>query len=210
MFDSKAQVELFDIMRLLGGKIHRGSIDQLQGEVNEMICLWESHFPASENYFQLHQIMDLVSSIPLFGSMHSWSDLLGEKALGYLKKIKMKSNHGGTLYEKNIMQRHVDREISILNRFYSSAVNETDKKEQLQGEVNEMICLWECHYPASENYFQLHHIMDLVSSIHLDAIYSVLPFSAEMDKISEDMDSSLFLLDTATKAKEDGDKLNWN
>jgi hypothetical protein len=31
-----------------------------------------------------------------------------------------------------------------------------------------------------------------------------------MDKISEDMDSSLFLLDTATKAKEDGDKLNWN
>jgi hypothetical protein len=108
MFDSKAQVELFDIMRLLGGKIHRGSIDQLQGEVNEMICLWE------------------------------------------------------------------------------------------------------CHYPASENYFQLHHIMDLVSSIHLDAIYSVLPFSAEMDKISEDMDSSLFLLDTATKAKEDGDKLNWN
>ena len=43
-----------------------------------------------------------------------------------------------------------------------------------------------------------------------DAIYSVLPFSAEMHKISEDMDFSLFLLDTATKAKEDGDKLNWN
>ena len=43
-----------------------------------------------------------------------------------------------------------------------------------------------------------------------DAIYSVLSFSAEMDKISEDKDSSCFLLDTATKAKEDGDKLIWN
>ena len=43
-----------------------------------------------------------------------------------------------------------------------------------------------------------------------DAIYAVLPFSAEMDKISVDLDSFFFLLDTATTAKEDGDKLNWN
>ena len=43
-----------------------------------------------------------------------------------------------------------------------------------------------------------------------DAIYSVLSFSDEMDKISEDKDSSCFLLDTATKAKEDADKLIWN
>jgi hypothetical protein len=28
--------------------------------VVEMICLWESKFPASENYFQLHQLMDLI------------------------------------------------------------------------------------------------------------------------------------------------------
>ena len=34
------------------------------------------------------------------------------------------------------------------------------------------------------------------------------PCSPEMDKISEDKDSSIYLLDTATKAKEDGDKLN--
>ena len=34
--------------------------------------------------------------------------------------------------------------------------------------------------------------------------------SPEMDKISEDKDSSIYLLDTATKAKEDGNKLNWN
>ena len=41
----------------------------LEIEVNEMICLWEALFPDDQNSFQLHQIMDLVSSIPLHGSM---------------------------------------------------------------------------------------------------------------------------------------------
>ena len=41
-----------------------------------------------------------------------------------------------------------------------------------------------------------------------EAIYYVLSFSAEMDKISEDKDPC-FLLESATKAKEDGDKLKW-
>ena len=51
-------------------------------EVNEMICLWEGLFPDDQNPFQLRQIMDLVSSIPLHGSiMHAWSELFGEQAL---------------------------------------------------------------------------------------------------------------------------------
>ena len=49
----------------------------LEIEVNEMICLWEALFPDDQNSFQLHQIMDLVSSIPLHGSMlYAWSELL--------------------------------------------------------------------------------------------------------------------------------------
>ena len=56
--------------------VRKDGIHQLQLRIAEMICLCESLFPASENYFQLHQIMDLVSSIPsLFGSAHSLSDL---------------------------------------------------------------------------------------------------------------------------------------
>jgi len=53
-------------------------------EVNEMICLWETLFPDDQNYFQLHQIKDLVSSIPMHGSMHAWSELSGEQALATL------------------------------------------------------------------------------------------------------------------------------
>ena len=40
-------------------------ISALEAHVAEMICLWEASFPASENYFQLHQIMDLVSSMKI-------------------------------------------------------------------------------------------------------------------------------------------------
>jgi hypothetical protein len=43
-------------------------------EVNEMICLWEALFPDDQNSFQLDQIMDLVSSIPLHGSI-AWSSM---------------------------------------------------------------------------------------------------------------------------------------
>jgi hypothetical protein len=49
----------------------------LKIEVIEMICLWEGLFPDDQNSFQHHQIMDLVSSIPLHGSMlYAWSELL--------------------------------------------------------------------------------------------------------------------------------------
>jgi diketogulonate reductase-like aldo/keto reductase len=46
-----------------------------------------------------------------------------------------------------------------------------------------------------------------------DAIYNVLHFSDDMDKISEGKDSIVFLLDTAEKSKEDANRVSllvWN
>jgi diketogulonate reductase-like aldo/keto reductase len=43
-----------------------------------------------------------------------------------------------------------------------------------------------------------------------DAIYSILHFSVDMDKISEKKDPCCFLLDSADKAKEDSSRLKWN
>ena len=40
-----------------------------------------------------------------------------------------------------------------------------------------------------------------------DAIYHVLPFSEDMDKISEDKNPKFFLLDTARKSKKDANRL---
>ena len=116
-----------DICKLLSFSVSKDSIDNLQLDIIEMISLWESFFQPSENFFQLHQIMHLVSSIPLFGALHSWSELFGEQALGKLKKIKKVTNSGGQSYERYIMEKHVDRELDILGRFYSSAVNDTKK-----------------------------------------------------------------------------------
>ena len=46
-----------------------------------------------------------------------------------------------------------------------------------------------------------------------DAIYNVLHFSDDMDKISEGKDPTAFLLDTSKKSKEDADRVRllvWN
>ena len=46
-----------------------------------------------------------------------------------------------------------------------------------------------------------------------DAIYNVLHFSDDMDKISEEKDPTAFLLDTSEKSKEDADRVRllvWN
>ena len=68
--------------------------------------------------------MDLVSAIPLHGSMYAWSKLFGEQALAKLKKIKTKTNTGGgTSYEIYIMDRQVNSELDTMTRFYSKAVN---------------------------------------------------------------------------------------
>jgi hypothetical protein len=57
--------------------------DTIKLNVIEMICVWESFFQPSENIFQLHQIMDLVTSIPLFGTLHLWSEVKVSVLLAY-------------------------------------------------------------------------------------------------------------------------------
>ena len=42
-----------------------------------------------------------------------------------------------------------------------------------------------------------------------DAIYNVLHFSDNMDKISESKDPRAFILDTAEKSQEDTNRLRW-
>ena len=74
-------------------------------EVNEIICLWEGLFPDDQNYFQLHHIMDLVSSIPLHGSMHAWSELFCEQALAKLIVYSpLGCNAAFILLEDTVMQ----------------------------------------------------------------------------------------------------------
>ena len=73
-------------------------------EVLEMICLWEALFPDDQNSFQHHQIMDLVSSIPLHGSMlYAWSGLLKNA-----RKILLKHSRNVAFY------RHFDLRVQVV------------------------------------------------------------------------------------------------
>jgi hypothetical protein len=114
------------LLKLMSFSVEKNSISQLQGEVNEMVSCWEGALPSSENFFQMHQIEELVSSIPLFGAMQSWNELFGEKALGGVKNIKKKTNQGGGSYEQYIMKRQVNSELDTMGKFYSKAVNQKD------------------------------------------------------------------------------------
>ena len=111
----------FFLTRILALKIPKNSVATLQEQINEILCLWEAILPLKENFFQLHQLMDLVSSIPLFGTIPT--ELNGEQALGAIKNIKKKSNPGGVSYEGMIARRHIDKELRILERFYATPVN---------------------------------------------------------------------------------------
>ena len=76
----------------------------LEIEVIEMICLYEGLFPDDQNSFQLHQIMDLVSSIPLHDSMlYAWSLLLKNT-----RKILLKHPRNVAFY------RHFDLRVQVV------------------------------------------------------------------------------------------------
>jgi len=77
---------------------------ELEIEVIEMICLYEGLFPDDQNSSQLHQIMDLVSSIPLHDSMlYAWSLLLKNN-----RKILLKHPRNVAFY------RHFDLRVQVV------------------------------------------------------------------------------------------------
>jgi hypothetical protein len=117
-----------DIKKLLSWRIPKDGVEHLRQEIYETVGFWELMFPAKQNYFQVQEYMDLVLSIPILGPINSLNDLCGERALGQIKRVKKMSNPGGISYEKMVMERHVNREINILRKFYSSPVNSTSKK----------------------------------------------------------------------------------
>ena len=116
-----------DIRNILSLNIRKDSVLQLQGNINESLALWEGLFPIKENYFQLHELVDIVSSIPLFGPPAGTTDLSGERALQSVKKIKKLSNPGGVSFEGNVIERHMFRERDRMRKFYSIATSSADK-----------------------------------------------------------------------------------
>ena len=103
-----AYADFYDGDQLFHWKENYNNLQQVKGgleiEVLEMICLWETLFPDDQNSFQHHQIMDLVSSISLHGSMlYAWSGLLKNA-----RKILLKHPRNAAFY------RHFDLRVQVV------------------------------------------------------------------------------------------------
>ena len=112
-----------DIRELLSLRIKKDSVNQLQNDVLESVCVWEAIFPIKENSFQLHELCHLVNSIHFYGSPAILNDLSGERSLQAIKKIKKLTNPGGTSFERMVFRRHFFRERLKMDMFFASPVN---------------------------------------------------------------------------------------
>jgi hypothetical protein len=115
-----------DIQRLLSLRLRKDSIDQLEEDINESVCVWEAIFPVKENYFQLHELLHIVHSIRRFGCPSYITDMSGERSLQSIKKIKKLTNPGGASYERMVFRRHMNRERCRMDEFYGAPINNFD------------------------------------------------------------------------------------
>lgn len=70
----------------------------------EALCLWESMFLDSEQYFSVHELLDIVDSLGNFGPARGWWALAGER---FMAKIKNFCPKGGSNCLKTLFERFV-------------------------------------------------------------------------------------------------------
>jgi hypothetical protein len=76
----------------------------------EALCLWEAMFPDSEQYFSVHELLDIVDGLHKFGPVRGWWTLAGERFMGRIKSFCPK---GGLNCVKVIFDRFVNFETGI-------------------------------------------------------------------------------------------------
>jgi hypothetical protein len=129
-----------DISKLLSFNFSKQSIAKIKEDLIESICLWEGLLPVKNCTFQLHELIDLVDFIPLFGPPMGVSEFPGERALGRVIKDKLKNNTGGVSFEKSMMQNHINFELQNLQTFYKEAISKTKSQGKKQPPNNPLNC----------------------------------------------------------------------
>lgn len=76
----------------------------------EALCLWEGMFPDSEQYFSVHELLDIVDGMNKFGPVRGWWTLAGERFMGRIKSFCPK---GGLKCLQVIFDRFVNFETSV-------------------------------------------------------------------------------------------------
>ena len=109
-----------DINQLLALVIPKTSVDSILHCTIESVACWEGMMPPKENYFQMHQLIDLPHSIRLFGPPMGVNEFGGERMVCTMKKRKVRINPGGHLsFGKSIVRKQINHEIWTMKRFFN-------------------------------------------------------------------------------------------
>ncbi len=109
-----------DIRQMLSLVIPKTSINSMQDCVIESVSTWEGMMPAKENYFQVHQLVDLPLFIRYFGPPMGVCELPGERMLSMLKKRKLRMNSGGhSSFGKSVVRKQINHERWTMKRFFN-------------------------------------------------------------------------------------------
>jgi hypothetical protein len=131
MKDLNDQYKLFyrmmgnDISKLLSFHFEKENLAQIHDDIVESICLFEGLLPNKHCTFQLHEIIDMIGFIPLFGPPMGVSEFPGERAIGKMISRKLKSNTGGLSFEKTIMENQINFELQTMKSFYNEPIHGT-------------------------------------------------------------------------------------
>ena len=110
-----------DINQLLSLVIPKESVELIHQCTIESVACWEGMLPPKENYFQMHQLIDLPPYIRLFGPAMGVNELGGERMVSMMKKRKVRINSGGHLsFGKSIMRKQINHERWTMKRFFNT------------------------------------------------------------------------------------------
>jgi hypothetical protein len=127
----KGYLDLFrmiseDFACLLSPRIRKTDIEKLQAKITETVNFWGKMFPASEQQFVIHEVLELVQTIRIFGPLRGWWTLPGERAIAF---IKTSLPHGGATYYATTVNRQVRKEFSRLRKSYKFTSVDIKKRD---------------------------------------------------------------------------------
>jgi hypothetical protein len=142
----------------------------------EALCLWEGMFIDSEQYFSVHELLDIVDSLAQFGPARGWWALAGER---FMAKVKNFCPKGGANCLKVLFDRFVLYENACKFKFVF------DKKyfDNLGRYSDNMIKFTGGGSLISRNYWNdwvknrfYTYVYQYVNTLEHDAVYHVSPF----------------------------------
>jgi hypothetical protein len=142
----------------------------------EALCFWESMFIDSEQYFSVHELLDIVDALGNFGPARGWWALAGER---FMAKVKNFCPKGGS----NCLLTLYNRFVAYENNCKFNYTVDTDFLDNLGRYSDNMIKLSGDHTVLSTFYWNdwvknrfYMYLFQYIHTLEQDKIYLSSPF----------------------------------